>query len=99
MREVGMTDTNAGIDSLFGEITALAKKCKYIDCTHIHEPGCEVLSVLKSGKLNEDQYSNYINLKKEAEYYEMSKTEKREKDRRFGKFIKRAKDELKRYGY
>jgi len=30
MREVGMTDTNAGIDSLFGEITALAKKCKYI---------------------------------------------------------------------
>ncbi|MDD5222007.1 MAG: ribosome small subunit-dependent GTPase A [Patescibacteria group bacterium] len=97
MREVGMTDTSAGIDSFFDEITALAKKCKYIDCMHIHEPGCEVLSALKSGKLSKDQYSNYINLKKEAEYYEMSKTEKREKERQFGKFIKKAKDELRRY--
>jgi ribosome biogenesis GTPase len=97
MREVGMTDASAGIDSLFDEIIALSKKCKYVDCTHINEPGCEVLSALKSGKLDEEQYANYINLKKEAEYYEMSKLEKREKDRQFGKFIKKAKDDLKRY--
>ena len=99
MREVGMTDTSAGIDNLFDEITALAKKCKYVDCTHIHEPGCEILSALKSGKLDEGKYSNYINLKKEAEYYKMTEVEKREKDRQFGKFIKKAKEELKRHGY
>lgn len=98
MREVGMADTGAGIDRLFDEITALAKDCRYIDCTHIHEPGCEVLMALKSGKLDEDKYSNYINLRKEAAHYEMGKLEKREKDRQFGKFIKRAKEELKRYG-
>lgn len=98
MREVGMADAGAGIDSLFDEIIALAKDCRYIDCTHIHEPGCEVLMALKSGKLDEDKYSNYINLRKEAEHYEMGKLEKREKDRQFGKFIKRAKGELKRYG-
>jgi ribosome biogenesis GTPase len=99
MREVGMTDMGAGIDNLFDEITALAKRCKYAGCTHIHEPGCEVLSALKSGKLDKDKYSNYINLKKEAEYYEMTKLEKREKDRQFGKFIKNAKEELKKYGH
>ncbi len=97
MREVGMTDMSAGIDSFFDEITALASKCKYVDCTHIHEPGCEVLSALKFGKLDESKYSNYISLKNETEHYEMTKLEKKEKDRQFGKFIKTAKKELKKY--
>ena len=91
MREVGMTDTSIGIDSSFDEITALAKKCKYVDCTHTHEPGCNVLSEIKSGELDESKYSNYISLKKEAEYYQMTELEKRRKDRQFGKFIKKAK--------
>jgi len=97
MREVGMTDAGSGIDSLFDEIIVLAKKCKYIDCTHIHEPGCEVLSALKSGKLDEAKYYNYINLKKETEHYEMTELDKKEKDRKFGKFLKNAKKELKKY--
>ena len=95
MREVGMTDTSIGIDSLFDEITVLARKCKYVDCTHTHEPGCEVLSALKAGELDEGKYSNYISLKKEAEYYKMTELEKREKGRQFGKFIKKAKKQLK----
>jgi ribosome biogenesis GTPase len=99
MREVGMTDTSAGIDSFFDEITALAQKCKYVDCTHIHEPGCEVLSALKFGKLDEGKYLNYISLKKEVHHYEMTELEKKEKDRKFGKFVKKAKKELKEYGH
>jgi ribosome biogenesis GTPase len=95
MREVGMTDTGEGIDNLFDEITALGQECKFVDCTHIHEPGCRVLSALKSGELDEKKYSNYINLKKETEFYEMSELEKKEKDREFGKFIKTAKKQLK----
>ena len=97
MREVGMTDTGAGIDSLFDEISILAKKCKYVDCTHIHEPGCEVLFSLKSGKLDKDKYSNYINLKNEAGHYEMTKLEQKDKARQFGKFVKNAKKEIKKY--
>ena len=97
MREVGMADTAAGIENLFDEIIALAEQCKFIDCTHTQEPGCAVLEALKSGQISEEQYSNYINLKNEADYYEMNKLEKREKDRQFGKFIKRVKDELKKY--
>ncbi|HRY52436.1 MAG TPA: ribosome small subunit-dependent GTPase A [Candidatus Portnoybacteria bacterium] len=97
MREVGMADSSAGIDKLFDEITILAEKCKFADCTHIQEPGCEVLAALAGGKLDADKYSNYINLKKEAEYYELTKLEKREKDRQFGKFIKKAKEQIKKY--
>ena len=95
IREVGMTDVNQGIDVFFDEITALAQKCKFTDCTHTREPGCEVLNALKLGKLEEKKYSNYINLKKEAEYHNMNDLEKRKKDRQFGKFIKKAKKDLK----
>jgi ribosome biogenesis GTPase len=97
MREVGMTDVKAGIENLFDEITFLAKKCKYADCAHIHEPGCEVLSALERGELDREKYFNYISLKKEAEYYEMTEFEKREKDRQFGKFVKKVKKELKKF--
>ncbi len=96
MREVAMTQAADGINSLFDEIISLASECKYVDCIHIHEPGCAVLSAVKSGRLDEDKYSNYINLKKEAEHYEMTELEKRQKAGDFGKFIKKAKDQLRR---
>lgn len=94
MREVGMTDEK-GIDHYFDEISSLAQKCRYGDCTHTHEPGCEVIKAVKSGELDEKQYYNYVNLKKESEYYEMSTVEKKEKDRQFGKFIKNWKKQFK----
>ncbi len=99
IREVGMTDLDAGIDSLFDEITILAENCKYADCTHMHEPGCEVLRALNDGVLDKDRYTNYINLKKEIKHFDMSQSEKRKKDRSFGKFIKKAKKELKNSGH
>ncbi|KKP70697.1 MAG: hypothetical protein UR69_C0003G0036 [Candidatus Moranbacteria bacterium GW2011_GWE2_35_2-] len=99
IREVGIADANAGINSIFDEIEIFAKKCRYVDCTHIHEPDCEVLKALKGGALDEDKYSNYINLKKETEYFEMSRSEKRKKNRDFGKFLKRAKKDFSKFGH
>lgn len=97
MREVGMADIDEGIDISFNEIIILSKKCKYKDCTHTHEAGCEVLAAVESGKIDINKYLNYLNLKKESEYYKMSDIEKKEKDRSFGKFFKNAKKDLKKY--
>jgi ribosome biogenesis GTPase len=99
MREVGITDAGDGIDSVFDEMSSLAQECKYADCTHIHEPGCAVRSAIESGQLDEDKYQNYLSLKKEAEYYEMTKLEKRQKDSDFGKYVKQVKKQLKRHKY
>ncbi|MFA5777237.1 MAG: ribosome small subunit-dependent GTPase A [Parcubacteria group bacterium] len=99
VREVGMADTSAGIENLFDEITALAEKCKYADCTHTHEPGCAVLEAVESGQLDKGRYSNYINLKNESEHYEMTRLEKKEKSRSFGKFVNNAKKRLKEVGH
>lgn len=97
MREIGMANVSEGIDIFFNEISKIAESCKYSDCTHTHEAGCEVLSAVKSKEIDKEKYLNYLNLKKESEHYEMSEIEKREKDRSFGKFLKNAKKELKKY--
>jgi ribosome biogenesis GTPase len=97
MREVGMADSAAGVASVFDELTRLGKQCRYADCTHANEPGCMVLAAIREGELDKDRYDNYISLKKEAEFYELSEQERREKDRSFGKFVKKAKKSLQKY--
>lgn len=97
LREVGLTDVAKGVDNLFEEIISLSQECRYSDCSHHHEPGCRVLAALESGELDQEKYANYLNLKKETQYYEMTKDQRREKKKQFGKYVKKAKDQLKKY--
>ncbi len=99
MREVGMTDAKAGLEDTFAEITALAGRCRFADCTHVHEPGCAVREAVARGELDGGRFDNYLKLSREAEYYEMTSLEKRRKDRETGRFFKRAKKDLKKRGY
>ncbi|MFH2137376.1 MAG: ribosome small subunit-dependent GTPase A [Candidatus Omnitrophota bacterium] len=96
MREIGVLDSETGIKSVFSEIYELSKACKFFDCGHVNEPGCAVLKAVSSGRLDKGKYDNYLKLVKENEYNTMSKLEKREKDRKFGQFIKTAKKQIKK---
>lgn len=96
-REVGIADSDMGIEIVFDEISLLSRECRYSDCTHINEPGCIVLKAVKEEKLDKEKYTNFIKLKKEAEFYNMTNIEKRKKDKKFGKFIKKAKDTLESF--
>jgi ribosome biogenesis GTPase len=98
MREVGVTDVAEGLTDLFEDILAYADECKFADCTHAHEPGCAVISAVKSGEINQDRYMNYLTIKKESEFYELNEIEKREKNRKFGKFVQGVKKDLKKAG-
>jgi ribosome biogenesis GTPase len=46
------------------------------------------LAAIKAGDLSEHRYQNYLKIKKESEFNQMSYSEKRKKDRNFGKLIK-----------
>ncbi len=94
-REVGIADADNSIKSVFDEIDMLSRECKFSDCTHVCEQGCAVLKAIEEGKLDKDQYANYNKLKKEAAFYRMTDVEKREKDRKFGKYVKKILQELK----
>jgi len=96
-REVGIADAALGIEKTFDEIGELAPQCKYPDCTHTHEPGCAVRESLNTGNLDEDRFANYLKLKKENDFYELSKLDKRQKERQFGKFIKKVKLDIKKF--
>ncbi|MFC1645510.1 ribosome small subunit-dependent GTPase A, partial [Patescibacteria group bacterium] len=96
MREVGMADVSGDIGDMFEELMTLSEKCKYADCTHMHEPGCAVLEAVKDKKLDENKYSNYIKLKKETDFFELTKLEKRRGNRKFGKFVKNSLKQSKK---
>jgi ribosome biogenesis GTPase len=99
MREVGSAEADEGVENLFEEINLLATRCKYADCTHTHEPDCAILNAIESGELDKNKYENYLSLKKEAEFYKKTSHEKKQKDRNFGKYLKKAKKDLKKFGH
>jgi len=96
MREFGILDAEDGIGSSYVDITALSANCRYRDCSHSGEPGCAVLDAVHSGELSPEHFENYLKLREESEFYQMSYAEKRKKDRDFGKYIKSAKKGFKR---
>jgi len=96
MRELGILGANSGLEASFGDIGALASQCRYGDCTHTAEPGCAVRQAVESGEISGEHYENYLKLKKESEFYELSQAERRKKDRDFGRFLKSAKKNFRR---
>ncbi len=88
MRELGNISVNDGLDETFSEILELSQSCKFGNCSHSNEKGCAILAAIKAGDLSEQRYQNYLKMKKESEFNQMSYLEKREKDKSFGKLIK-----------
>jgi len=96
-REVGVVGALAGVEEVFVDIEAIARGCKFKDCTHVNELGCAVLDALKTGSINAAQYANYRKMKREAERRGKSTFERRKQEKRFGRFVKNAKSELKKF--
>jgi ribosome biogenesis GTPase / thiamine phosphate phosphatase len=88
MRELGIINIESGLDDTFNEIAELSNHCRYNDCTHTIEEGCAVLKGIGDGIISKERYRNYIKMYKESLYNEMSYVEKRQKDKKFGKYVK-----------
>jgi len=97
IRELGNIDTGEGIDDVFSDIGVLAGGCRFTDCTHTAEAGCRVRRAVAEGVLSEARYESYLKLLKESEYHGMSYLEKRQKDRKFGRFLKSYQKNYKKY--
>jgi len=88
MRELGSLSLDDGIEETFSEILELSHRCRFSDCSHTNEKGCAILAAIATGDLSEQRYQNYLKMKKESEYNQMSYVEKRNKDKNFGKMVK-----------
>lgn len=96
MREVGIADSEGGLEITFDKIFELAEKCKFKDCTHTVEAGCEVIEAVVSGVIEKESYDNFMKMEKERKHFESTAAEKRKKDKRFGKMMKNYKKDMKR---
>lgn len=87
MRELGMLGAGVGIEETFADIAALAEQCRFPDCTHDSEPGCAVRAAVERNEISGKHLRNYLKLRKESEFHDLSMTERRNNDKAFGRFI------------
>jgi ribosome biogenesis GTPase / thiamine phosphate phosphatase len=66
LRALGLTGSADGISSVFPEIGAFARSCRFRDCTHVDEPGCAVRAAVESGELAPERLASYLTLVAEA---------------------------------
>jgi len=60
---INMEETEIG--HYFKEIFNVSKKCKFSNCTHVHEPGCAVLEAVKNHSISTSRYLSYLSILKD----------------------------------
>ena len=63
-----MTNAGDGIEDAFSDITDLAAGCRFSNCSHDSEPGCNVKAALADGRLSRDRLASQRKLEREAAY-------------------------------
>ena len=97
MRELKIAEVDASLRTVFGEIEALAEKCRFKNCSHDSEPGCAVREALESGEIDIRRWNNYRKLLKENAQRNRSLAEQRAQGRKFmmdAKQLMKAKRDL-----
>jgi len=97
LRELGALGVETGLEETFADISTLAENCRFTNCTHTTEPGCAVTEAVTKKAVSAKRYQNYLKIRKESQYHEMSYLEKRKKDKAFGKLVKSVMKDLKKH--
>jgi len=96
MRELGNFDIRTGIEETFDSISNFTSRCRFKDCTHTQEVGCALLEAVETGDVSKEQYSNFMKIQKEADFYDMSAYDKRQKGKKQKKQYKSYKKILRK---
>ncbi len=88
MREVGIADSGSGLEITFDAISSLSGNCRFKDCTHTEETGCAVLEAVEKGEIEKSTYENYLKMRRENAYFETSASERKKRERIFGKIVR-----------
>ncbi|MBC7282528.1 ribosome small subunit-dependent GTPase A [Hoeflea sp.] len=91
VRELQLTDAEAGVAEVFSDLDELAAECRFNDCSHQSEPGCAVQAALEAGTIDAARLARWQKLLAEDRHNTASLAERRSKDKAFGKMVKQAK--------
>lgn len=68
IREFGLWDLDRNsLRDYFPELEEPSELCRFTDCTHVHEPNCEVKDRVERGELNAARYDTYVRLWEDLE--------------------------------
>jgi ribosome biogenesis GTPase len=90
VRELGMFDAAAGIDTLFDDVVSLAAECRFHDCVHEAEPGCAVQAAIASGALEPSRLTRWRKLRSEDRLNTETIAQTRARGKRFVKMARSA---------
>ena len=68
MRELQLWASEESLDEVFQDVSALAGRCRFADCTHSTEPECAVRDALESGVLDRSRWQSYRKLEAELRF-------------------------------
>ena len=88
MRELGLWESEEGLEKSFSDIEALAARCRFRNCGHTNEPGCAVRAALAQGELSEARWLSYQKLKTESRYMDDTEGYLAEKNAKFKNIAK-----------
>lgn len=60
-----LMDTS-NLDRCIKDFIPFLDQCKFNDCLHIHEPGCNIINALNEGRINPSIYEDYKKIKEET---------------------------------
>jgi ribosome biogenesis GTPase len=46
----------------FPEIFKKSAKCRFYNCTHVHEPGCAVVEAVENQEISQSRYNSYLSI-------------------------------------
>lgn len=65
LRRIGLFDTETGLATTFDDVTSAAQLCRFPDCQHDTEPGCEVVAAVSSGRIPPRRLESWRKLRRE----------------------------------
>jgi ribosome biogenesis GTPase / thiamine phosphate phosphatase len=98
MRTIKIGAAAAGVSAVFDDLEALARTCRYRDCSHEGDPGCALAAAVASGSLEARRFTSYLKLRRETAQAARTLRERREIERRLGRLYKRAQERRNRRG-
>lgn len=83
MREVGLETISASaFDHQYQVIYDLASTCRFSDCQHQTEPGCQVKKALESGELDQIIFKSYLKMRRELDFLKQKEANRERKGKR-----------------
>ncbi len=66
LRGFGLVDLEKEeISQYFPEMLAVTDRCRFVPCTHTHEPGCAVKEAVDDGRISPERYNSYLGMLEE----------------------------------